>query len=152
MIIKKILQTSNALKTEMVGRAIGKCLRGSEIIFLEGDLGAGKTTFVKGLVGSLTTKDQVSSPSFVIQNEYITDQFIIHHFDFYRLNEAGIIQNELQDILAAGQDVVIVEWGKLIKSVITRNSLQINFESIDQNKRKIVLECPLELNYLTKNL
>jgi tRNA threonylcarbamoyladenosine biosynthesis protein TsaE len=150
--ITKTLQTNSSLETEIVGQKIGKSLKGSELIFLEGDLGSGKTTFVKGLVGSLSSEDQVSSPSFVIQNEYKTKKFIIHHFDFYRLNEAGIIKNELQDILSEGLDVVIVEWGQLIRSVVTKNSLQINFQSIDQNKRKIVLECPSKLNYLIKNL
>ena len=86
---------------------LAKCLKGNEIILLKGDLGSGKTTFTRYLVGAIDSslEDEVNSPTFTIMNVYEGNRFNIYHIDLYRAKEFDV-----SDIV--GNGVVIIEWAK----------------------------------------
>src|SRR3989344_4647612 len=84
--------------TERLGRLLGKLLKKPEVIELRADLGGGKTTFVRGLVKGFGSQDVVTSPTFTLNKVYQgRDGQQIHHFDFYRLSEPGIVADQLAE-------------------------------------------------------
>ena len=91
-----------------LAQKLANCLTGKEIFILQGNLGAGKTTFTKFLVSTIDAKleEEVNSPTFSIMNIYETDKFNIYHIDLYRVKEFEI--NEL-----LGNGIILIEWGEL---------------------------------------
>src|SRR5690606_23307454 len=87
--------TNSPEQTEQFAQILASKLRGGEVIELVSDLGGGKTTFTRGLVGGLKSTDTVASPTFTISREYTGGRLHVYHFDFYRLGEAGIVGDEL---------------------------------------------------------
>ena len=119
-----------------IGEKISSKLKPGDILSLEGELGAGKTTFVKGILKGLNYKHDVTSPTFTLINEYDADLKVIH-IDFYRendikrWNEIGI--NEY----LYSNNLVIIEWGNIISNILPNDIIPIYFEHIELNKRKI---------------
>jgi tRNA threonylcarbamoyladenosine biosynthesis protein TsaE len=101
-------------ETFELGAALGKDLRGGEIILLTGGLGAGKTLFTKGILSSLDFDvDEVTSPSFALVNLYRTDRFNIYHIDLWRAgNEDAAFSVGLEEIIEEDNAVVIIEWAE----------------------------------------
>src|SRR3546814_310559 len=99
--------TSSAAETEALAEQLAKNLRGGEAIELISDLGGGKTTFVRGLARGLDIKSQVTSPTFTVNREY-SGRLRLHHYDFYRLNVAGIMSAELSESVSDKAGVVVV--------------------------------------------
>ena len=139
-------------ETEAIGAAIGSSLRGGETLELISDLGGGKTTFVRGLARGLGSKDIVASPTFTISRQYKAGDVTLYHFDFYRLNEAGIIAAELTEVVNDPRAVIVVEWGDIVKNVLPKQRLTITFENTDENIRKITFASPAKLNYLNPRI
>lgn len=105
---------------------------------LIGDVGAGKTTFTKALVASLGSSDEVTSPSFAINNRYqLNDGREVSHYDFYRLGEAGVISQELLEDLANPQICVIVEWAETVSQVLPAERLQITIATLADGSRRL---------------
>ncbi len=104
---KIILKNLDEKKLSDVAKRLSKCVKGNEIFLLIGDLGAGKTTFVKYFVASIdeALKDEVNSPTFNIMNIYETERFNIYHIDLYRVKNF-----DLTDLL--GNGVIFIEWPK----------------------------------------
>jgi tRNA threonylcarbamoyladenosine biosynthesis protein TsaE len=128
---------------------IGRKLRGGEVIELVGDLGAGKTTFVHGLARGAGSHDVVRSPSFTLNNRYrAADGRIIHHFDFYRLDEPGIVAEELAEALADPKAIVIVEWGDIARAVLPSEHMTIHIKPTSEAGRSLHFSCPSNLAYL----
>jgi len=123
-----IWQTSstNSEDTERLGELLGRQLGGGEVIELRSDLGGGKTTFVRGLVKGAGSRDRVSSPTFTLSRVYKAKDFEIHHFDFYRLNDAGILADQLSESISDGS-VVVVEWADIVGKVLPDDRLAIQF-------------------------
>lgn len=129
---------SNENETKDFGEFIGRLLCGGEIIELIGDVGAGKTTFVKGVAIGLDIDEQIQSPSFTISRTYnCRDNLILNHYDFYRLNDAGIMINDLQESISDSSVVTIIEWGKLIEGVLPDDRLTIEIIT-DSEKSRIL--------------
>jgi tRNA threonylcarbamoyladenosine biosynthesis protein TsaE len=143
----KIISTS-AGQTEQLGEQLGSKLKGGEVIELVSDLGGGKTTFVRGLARGLGSSDKVSSPSFTLSNEYRASNLTLHHFDFYRLNEPGIMREELAEILADPQAVTVVEWADIVEEVLPVEKLTVHLRATGENSREIELHYPEKYNYL----
>lgn len=143
----QIVSTSSA-DTEQFAAALGQQLKGGEVIELISDLGGGKTTFVRGLARGAKSPSQVTSPTFKISNVYQAPSFDIHHFDFYRLGEAGIIGDELAEVIAQPNTVTVVEWGALIKSVLPQDRLTITFTTTGNDTRQLIITYPQTLSYL----
>lgn len=107
---------------------LGNRLRGGEVIELRSDLGGGKTTFTRGLVKGAGSADRVSSPTFTLNRQYKAKHFDIHHFDFYRLDHPGILEDQLAEALA-NRDVVVVEWAKIVKNVLPHERITVEFQA-----------------------
>ena len=138
-------------ETLAIAEAIGSRLRGGEVIELVSDLGGGKTAFTRGLVAGLGSKDVVHSPSFTLSNVYSSDNLSIHHFDFYRLNEPGIIANELSEIIGDPKGVVVVEWANIVEDLLPANRLSVKINAINESERSFELTYPDNLKYLISN-
>lgn len=129
--------SSNVSETERIGEELGKVLSGGETIALCGELGSGKTTFVRGLAKGLgIPPDMVSSPSFLLIQEY-PGKLKLYHVDFYRLDD-------LQDIELIGirelwreDAVVAIEWADKMPQAIPRDAMWFYFSFIDQQRREI---------------
>ena len=113
---------------------------------LYGEVGAGKTAFTKLVCKHLDVKEKVTSPSFVILNEYKTGIIPVYHFDLYRLEKEGIstIINELEEY-SEGKIATFVEWAEFSQNSLPFDRLDISIEYIDENKRNFVF------NYYGKN-
>lgn len=136
-------------QTELLAGAISSKLRGGEVIELVGDVGAGKTTFVKGLVKALGSDEPVSSPTFTISNIYEAGRLPVYHFDFYRLgSDDSLIKHELSETVADKSGVVVLEWADSVRSVLSGDHLRIDIESPSEEIRKFKLHFPPQYSYM----
>jgi tRNA threonylcarbamoyladenosine biosynthesis protein TsaE len=115
-------------------------LENQPVVALKGDLGTGKTTFVKAVCRQLQVIDDVSSPTFSIINTYLTkSQQVIHHIDLYRLeSHEELVQIGIDDYLHSG-DLVFIEWPELIEPILPINTVKVELQHIDELARKIVI-------------
>ncbi len=132
--------------------SLGQNLKGGELIELSSDLGGGKTTFVKGLVVGAGSQDLVSSPSFTIRNDYLGSKFDIAHFDFYRLNEAGIIKDMLTEVLNDPAYVTVIEWGGLVQDVLPDKHIKLDIQISGEDARRVTIDCPEQFSYVLKGV
>jgi len=146
------IDSTSSAQTEQIAADLGKNLRGGEVIELVSDLGGGKTTFTRGLVHGAKSVDAVSSPSFTISKVYQAQHFDIHHFDFYRLLEPGIIADELAEVLGDPHVVTVVEWGAIVRHVLPKQRLTITIEPTSENGRRLSFRYPESLAYLLKGV
>lgn len=111
-----------------------KCPRVIELI---GDVGAGKTTFVRGLVRGLGVKEPVTSPSFTISKSYaLPDGRTLIHYDFYRLNDPGLMAEDLGESISNPNNIVVIEWGDSIDNILPENRTKI-FIDYNENGRVV---------------
>ena len=116
-------------------------LTGNDIIVLSGDLGAGKTKFVQGILKYFNLENEISSPTFTIVNEYNSPDTNIYHFDVYRLAD-------VDEFYAIGGDeyfskgICIIEWGEIIENILPKDyyKISINKSLDDENIREIIIE------------
>ena len=124
---------ADASRTRALGARLGSLLRGGEVIGLLGDLGAGKTTFVQGLVQGMGSRDRVTSPTFTLVNLYRAGNLEVHHVDAYRLGamapeedlEADAVGLGLDDLIGAKDVVVLIEWVELVPSLLSDATLTV---------------------------
>jgi tRNA threonylcarbamoyladenosine biosynthesis protein TsaE len=145
------IKSSSPEATETIAEKIGQQLKGGEVIELISDLGGGKTRFVSGLARGIKSEDHVSSPSFTISKLYTSPKLSIYHFDLYRLDEPGIMRNEISDILNLPDVVLVVEWGDSIQDILPEKRIEVKFNKTDNDKRLITITYPKELKYLVKD-
>ena len=144
--------STDAEQTEQLAERVGRNLKGGEVIELVSDLGGGKTTFVRGLVRGTASNDKVASPSFTISKVYQTDDFDIHHFDFYRLPEAGVVADELAEVAGDPQYVTVVEWAEVVHHVLPTDRLTITIKQNAAGDRDLTFHYPKDLDYLMKGV
>jgi tRNA threonylcarbamoyladenosine biosynthesis protein TsaE len=152
-----IWQTSSIgpADTEKLGELLGKVLKSGETIELCSDLGGGKTTFTRGLARGMGSKDTVSSPTFTISRIYhCKSNLEIHHFDFYRLHEAGIVADELAESLQDKNVITVVEWSHVVQDVLPKDRLTIGFKTVadSPDEREIAIKYPEPKQDLIKTL
>jgi tRNA threonylcarbamoyladenosine biosynthesis protein TsaE len=142
---EKIIQitTCSADETFAFARVIGEKLQEGDILALSGELGSGKTCFTGGLARGLgvSEKYQITSPTFTLINEYPA-RHRLFHFDVYRLNDYADLDDLGYDEFISGKGVVVIEWAEKIAQIIPDTAIFINFEYIDENKRKIIIKGP----------
>ena len=119
------------------GKEIGSNLEGGSVLELTGDVGAGKTTFTKGLALGLGVLETVQSPTFTISRVYEGDNLTLSHYDFYRLNDYGIMKMELAENLSNPQNITVVEWAGELADILPEKHLKLIFESISEDKRLV---------------
>ena len=141
--IYKTMSTGSA-DTMRLGQLVGAVLSPPMLVELVSDLGGGKTTFVTGLAKGLKSKNQVSSPTFTLNRIYKFTGGEIHHFDFYRLNEPGIIADQLAESLADDKVITVVEWSDIVRDILPTERLTIKFEPTanDPDERQITISYP----------
>ena len=108
------------------------------LIELIGDVGVGKTTFVKGFARELGIKEEITSPSFTISKSYaVPDGRTLVHYDFYRLDDPGIMSEDLAENLNDQNKIVIIEWSDLIQDILPENHTIINIKYNDDGSREV---------------
>jgi len=139
--------THSEEETKELGKTIAKDLHGGQILALYGDLGAGKTTFTKGLAEGLGIEDTITSPTFTLMNVYELKQpqntittFV--HIDTYRLNSEEELRDiGVEDYLEDPNTLVLIEWPDKIPNILkTKNVISIHIEHSTENERKIQVQ------------
>jgi tRNA threonylcarbamoyladenosine biosynthesis protein TsaE len=143
-------ETSSAVETEQLGERLGASLKGGETVELVSDLGGGKTTFVRGLMRGLGSTDNVASPTFTISKLYQAGDIEIHHFDFYRLQEAGIIADELAEVTGDPKAIAVVEWADVVQHVLPADRLTVRIEQTRTGSRQLTFSSPVTVQYLVE--
>lgn len=134
------ITTRSPEETIAFAEKIGMLLRGGDIIAYRGGLGAGKTTFTRGLAVGMGLPDEVSSPTFALVNEYRGKELTLYHFDMYRiLNAESLETTGFYDYIS--EDAVIVcEWSENIADCLPENVITVTLEAVGENVRKITVE------------
>lgn len=135
----------SAEETAALGRSLAEKARPGAIIGLKGDLGAGKTQFVRGFVVGLGSRDRVHSPTFALINEYRGGRLPVFHIDLYRLETTdAILSAGLDEYFRQSEGITLIEWFERLESaeMSTIATQIIRFEVSSENERKIVDENP----------
>ena len=122
-------------QTRRVGMRLGALLRPGDLVCLQGDLGAGKTTLVQGMAGGWGALDAASSPTFVLINAYRrADEATIHHFDAYRVESLGEAEElDLDDLLARGP--LVVEWPERVAAILPGERMWVYLDHESEEHR-----------------
>ena len=131
-----IVRTNSTEETLQFSKELAQKLQPGDVITLEGDLGAGKTTFTKGLAVGLDINKNVSSPTFTIIKEY-NGRLPLYHMDVYRLEDSD--EDLGFDEYFEGQGVTVVEWAHLIEDQLPKELLQINIAHGEENSRILTI-------------
>lgn len=129
------IYSDSVSKTEEIGKKIASVLKGTEVIAMFGDLGAGKTAFTRGLASGLGFNYGVSSPTFAVVNEYDA-KFKIYHFDMYRItSDDDLYSTGYYDYLDNG--VIVIEWSENIEYALESDTIRIRIEKTDDENTRI---------------
>lgn len=133
------LRTSSADETQTVAALLAALLQSGDVLTLSGDLGAGKTTWTRGLVAALGLPVQtVTSPTFTLLHEYRGGRLPVYHADAYRLTQAADADEiGLMDVIVAGEGVTVVEWAERIIGALPDERLEITLEDVGDDRRAI---------------
>lgn len=138
--MQKTLTIPSTEAMKEFGAMIGERLAGGECLELVGDVGAGKTTFTKGLALGLGIDEDVQSPSFTISRVYdARDGLRLDHYDFYRLPDPGILEYEFAESIADDRVVTVVEWAEIIEGVLPSQRIRITITAISDEAREVVI-------------
>jgi len=131
--------TKNETETEALGARLAQSLKGGAVIAMYGDLGAGKTAFVRGMARGMGLECRVSSPTFTIVNEYLGERELIH-FDMYRLSSADeLFDIGWEDYISRGA-VCAVEWSENVEDAFYGDEIKLTIEKLSDTERKITIE------------
>ena len=139
----QIFESSSPLETQKIAEELAKDLKAGDILTLDGDLGAGKTVFSKGIAKGLGIAKEVTSPTFIIMQSYEGGRLPLYHFDVYRLEDSDeLLETGAEDYLF-GNGVSIIEWAEIIEDILPDNVIRVNITR-DPEKgddyRKITIE------------
>jgi tRNA threonylcarbamoyladenosine biosynthesis protein TsaE len=132
--------SNSADQTRRLGMRLGGLLSTNACLCLKGDLGAGKTTFVQGLAAGWGSSDQVTSPTFVLVNQYERlSGGLLYHLDAYRL--ASSLEAEELDLAAMmDEGILVVEWPERIVDVLPKDRLWVELSYVSEDKRRLVFK------------
>ncbi|MBR5218505.1 MAG: tRNA (adenosine(37)-N6)-threonylcarbamoyltransferase complex ATPase subunit type 1 TsaE [Clostridia bacterium] len=131
--------TTSAEQTFEAGKTLAEKLSPGDVLAFHGDLGAGKTVFVRGLAAGLGLDARVTSPTFTIVNEY-EGKIPLFHFDMYRLSGSDdLFEIGWEDYLTRG-GICAVEWSEITEDAFPENTININIRKIDDNTREITID------------
>src|SRR5262245_2325776 len=130
--------TASAEETEAAGERLGLRLRPGAVVALTGELGAGKTCFVQGLVRGLGASVRATSPTFVLVNQY-RGRVLVHHVDAYRTDS----MTELMDLglldLMGGDDVTLIEWADKLEPLLPPDAIRVHIAGVGDEPRTITI-------------
>jgi tRNA threonylcarbamoyladenosine biosynthesis protein TsaE len=135
-----MIEVNSDAEMQEFGEKLGSLLRGGEVIELIGDVGAGKTTLVRGLARGMGVTETVQSPSFTINRVYdANENRRLVHYDFYRLHDAGIMADELAEAIDDMATSVVIEWADAVEKVLPGDRLTITIISPTENARQLTV-------------
>ena len=126
-------------ETEALGERLAKCLRAGAVVALYGDLGAGKTAFVRGMARGLDIRESVSSPTFTIVNEYPGDPALFH-FDMYRLKNAEELYGIGWEDYLDRNGICVTEWSERIEEALPEDAVRVTIRRLSDTERSISIE------------
>jgi tRNA threonylcarbamoyladenosine biosynthesis protein TsaE len=142
--------TRNEKETEKLGEKIGKKIlkekldKTAKILALEGDLGGGKTTFLKGFAKGLGIKEKILSPTFILFRKFQIPNSKFqnfYHIDCYRTEkEKEILNLDFREIIKDPKNIVAIEWAEKIKKILPRKVLKIKFKILGKKGREILIK------------
>ncbi|MDR0140289.1 tRNA (adenosine(37)-N6)-threonylcarbamoyltransferase complex ATPase subunit type 1 TsaE [Metabacillus idriensis] len=142
---KHTVRTNSPEVTTKLAVRLGELVNPGDVITLEGDLGAGKTTFTKGLAKGLGIQKNVNSPTFTIMKEYRDGRLPLYHMDVYRMEDS---EEDLGfDEFFEGEGVTVVEWAHLIQEQLPPDRLGIRILRVENESREIIFE-PIGDHYI----
>ena len=143
-----IVLTNSPIETEAVGAALAKILPAGAVIAYEGDLGAGKTAFTRGLARGLGYAEPVTSPTYTIVNEYLGGRLPLFHFDMYRLASADDLWDiGWEDYLERG-GICAVEWSENVREAL-ESPVIVRIEKLGEDARRITLEGAMDFGAIS---
>lgn len=126
--------SKSVLQTQNIAKQFAKTLKKGDVVLLNGEMGAGKTVFVKGVAKALGITAQITSPTYAYMNDY---DGILYHYDCYRLSSGEDAEGlGLTDYFYA-DGICIIEWAQNIESVLPKNCKVVNIIKIDEKQRSI---------------
>jgi len=138
--------TSDEEQTIALGAALGRMLRPGDVVALHGELGAGKTRFVRGVATGLGHDPaHVSSPTYVLLHEYTDsarESAPLIHIDAYRLNDPDDLESLGWDVAVEGGAVVVIEWAERVESALPAHAIHIRIDHIGAHERRIRIDAP----------
>ncbi|KNF09623.1 tRNA threonylcarbamoyladenosine biosynthesis protein TsaE [Gottschalkia purinilytica] len=133
------ITTSSPEETKNIGYRLGKLLKGGEIICMNGDLGAGKTTLTQSIAEGLEVNDYVTSPTFTIVNEY-EGRHKLYHFDVYRIGEIDEMYDLGYEEYFYSDGVTIIEWSSMIEEILPKERLNIEIrKGYSSDNRELII-------------
>lgn len=135
------ITTHSADETVTFGRSLTELLKPPKLVLLRGDLGAGKTTLVKGIAEGFqaASADEVTSPTFTLVHEYRGPQANLYHIDLYRVDTPRQLETLGLDDLIAQNSVLLIEWGEKFPRFQRERDVEIALERVAENSRRIRL-------------
>lgn len=133
--------SASAEETKLLGQNLAKKLKAGQVVAFVGDLGAGKTTFIKGLVSAFnqTPENQITSPTFNYLNIY-SEEPAVYHFDLYRIkDEAQFLEMGFDEYLQDKKALTLIEWSEKITPLLPSQTLVVHILSLAENQRKVTL-------------
>ena len=144
MISKSIKETEGIAERFLEATSKNRSASFATVVGLHGDLGAGKTAFTKCVAKILGVKEEITSPTFVIEKIYpLSNQLFANliHIDAYRLEKGEEILNlNWKEICADSKNLILIEWPENVADVMPKNYIKINFKFVDENTREIKME------------
>lgn len=145
----KVIHTKKFEETQLEGQHFalqilaGKPQETAVVLALQGDLGAGKTTFLQGFAKGLGVDEVVNSPTFVIMKKFKLNDVnfkYFYHFDLYRLEDEQDVKSlGFQEIIANPQNIVAIEWPEKIPAILPKEVIFIKFDHLDENERELTI-------------
>ncbi len=130
-------------ETKKIGKKAGREIlkkEGPFVISLKGNLGGGKTTFVKGLAQSLGVREEIVSPTFVILKRYMGEKGrVLYHIDAYRVEKEDLLNLGLEEFLKDKDSVVVIEWGDKVEKILPKDRTEVVFEFKSPRERQLIV-------------
>ncbi len=134
--------TNSAEETIELGRKLAAELRPPKLVLLRGDLGAGKTTMVKGIAEAFeaASQDDVTSPTFTLVHEYRGPEASVYHIDLYRIETPRELETlGLDELISDERNIVLIEWGEKFPKLVAERDIEIVIERTGPESRKIII-------------
>jgi tRNA threonylcarbamoyladenosine biosynthesis protein TsaE len=140
-VVPREIVTHSADETIAFGRTLIDLLSPPKLVLLRGDLGAGKTTLVKGIAAAFeaAAEEDVTSPTFTLVHEYQGPRVNLYHIDLYRVDTPRELETLGLDDLRAENSILLIEWGEKFPRIARERDVEISLEREDDSRRKIVI-------------
>lgn len=132
---------TNDQQTEQLGLLLAEQLKEPTIVLLHGELGAGKTTFTKGIAKGLNITQIIKSPTYTLVRSYETGRMPLHHFDVYRLEDCGSEGLGFEDYFEQN-GICVIEWSQFIQDILPSEVIEVSIERLlgQENVREIIIK------------